>query len=511
MFACKGFGLNVPEFFYEQFSPPLRGLYLVYKRTGNIHLSDISMRVHQITTQLSIRSDVRSRDRWLSIVALMAMWLATPWTAFSQVADAGPATSSQSPAVADQNSQHYEKKIKPLLAETCFDCHSGDSVEGNFHADQLDPDLVNGKDIDLWLEVYSVVSKGEMPPDSDDLPDEQRSQIVDWLSSEIQTAEKTRKASQSHSSFRRLTRYEYNYALQDLLGLPWKFSGDLPAETTEEGGFENNSETLSMSVKQVEEYHKLAVNALQRVTVRGEQPSILYWSLPMKAAFEQKGKAKLKKLESIKKKFKDKPEELEKQIKSLEKDFLASAEKSHYLDLSTDERVSSKWHYRRTSNPSFPSDTYSPMPELGSHFAVVQPGSREGLVVELDDSLPDQGTLRIRIRASRAEGVVDRVPTMQLSFGFRSTDQGASVKRVSQQDVKIEARYGEPEIYQWDIPLDEIEFRNPYRGIAEPGGSDLPSSSEYIRLTNSTLKADRRKRRKFSGADRSRRNHRSCV
>ena len=34
-----------------------------------------------------------------------------------------------------------------------------------------------------------------------------------------------------------MTRYEYKYAMQDLLGLPHDFSRDLPPETSSEEGF----------------------------------------------------------------------------------------------------------------------------------------------------------------------------------------------------------------------------------------------------------------------------------
>ncbi len=34
-----------------------------------------------------------------------------------------------------------------------------------------------------------------------------------------------------HSSFRRMTKYEYNYALQDLLGLSYPIANSLPPET----------------------------------------------------------------------------------------------------------------------------------------------------------------------------------------------------------------------------------------------------------------------------------------
>ncbi|WP_231744088.1 DUF1592 domain-containing protein [Stieleria neptunia] len=382
--------------------------------------------------------------------------------------------------------QRYEKSIKPLLEQACFDCHSGDTVEGNFRADRLDPDLVGGGDIAWWLELYSVLSKGEMPPpESSELTDEDRIRIVDWLSTEIQAAERQRKASGNHSSFRRLTRYEYNYALQDLFGVPWTFAGDLPAEASEDDAFENNAQSLHMSVKQVQAYHQLALQALRRVTVRGDRPPVVHWAIPMENAFQREKKRLDRGIESAKKKFEDMPDKQAEQIERLNRNFQASADRSHYLELSTGLRAEADWNYRKASYAFKHSDTYKAMPERGSHFAVVQPGGRQALTVELGDRLPDEGTMRVRIRASRAKDAEQRIPSLQLHFGFQATDQGRSIKRVSGQDVPIRASYGEPEIYQWDVPLSEIEHRNTYRGEMKLG--DQPSPSEYIRLTNSTV------------------------
>lgn len=434
--------------------------------------------------------------------------------------NSGPAT-----ATSNRGLQHYEKSVRPLLEQACFDCHSGDDVEGNFRADQLDPDLVGGKDTAWWLEVYAVLSKGEMPPpESSELTDAQRIRIVDWLSHEIQAAEKLRKSSGNHSSFRRLTRDEYNYALQDLLGVPWEFADDLPAEASEDDAFENNAESLHMSARQVEIYHQLALKALRRVTVRGDRPPVVHWSIPMKAAFDREMERLERSIESTRKKLEDMPDKQAEQIERLNKQFQAPADKSHYLGLSTGLRAEVDWSYRKASYAFRPSESYVPMPELGSHFAVVQPGSRQALTVELGDQLPDIGTMRVRIRASRAgnvfqnspraarsdarargsegvatdedettldtahENVEHGIPSIQLSFGFQATDQGRSIKRVSSRDVQIDAPFGQPKIYEWDVPLSEIEHRNTYRGEFKLG--DQPSPSEYIRFTNSTVSQD---------------------
>ena len=74
-----------------------------------------------------------------------------------------------------------------------------------------------------------------------------------------------------------MTRYEYNYALQDLLGLPYNFAKDLPPETPSEDGFKNSSEMLQMSVMQFEQYRELSRKALRKSVVSGERPEPIYY------------------------------------------------------------------------------------------------------------------------------------------------------------------------------------------------------------------------------------------
>lgn len=439
--------------------------------------------------------------RWgLSVFVLGTFCLVVQSSVYAQVdvnqnanGDTAKVSVQQDPELAAvalrRDLQHFEKSIKPLLKQACFECHSAENVEGNFRADQLDPDLVNGEDIAWWLEVYSALSKNEMPPpESNGLSDSDRIFIVDWLSTEIQAAEEQRKARGNRSSFRRLTRYEYNYALQDLLGVPWTFAADLPAEASEDGAFENNADSLHMSVKQVETYHQIALNALQQITVRGDRPSEVHWAIPMKDAFHREKKRLDRDVESARKEYEEMPDKQAAEIQRLKQQFQAPTNRSHYLDASTGVRAKIEWNYRKASYAFKHSDTYQAMPEPEAFFAVVQPGGREGLTVELGDRLPDEGTMRVRLRASRADGAETRIPSLQVHFGFQTTNEGRSSKRLSQTDVQIKAPFGQPEVYEWNFPLSEIEHRNTYRGDKKLG--QLPNPSEYIRFTNSTVGYD---------------------
>jgi len=109
-----------------------------------------------------------------------------------------------------------------------------------------------------------------------------------------------------HSSFRRLTKYEYNYALQDLLGLPYALANKLPPETSSEDGLKNSSELLQMSAMQFETYREIGLKALKRATVSGERPQAVTYIISMqeemtKAASEKEVKTFEKSHESYRK------------------------------------------------------------------------------------------------------------------------------------------------------------------------------------------------------------------
>ena len=174
--------------------------------------------------------------------------------------------------------EQFRRDVLPTLKRACLDCHGPDEQEGNLRVDTLDPNLQSGNDISWWLEVLAVLNNGEMPPsDAAPLAPADRVRLVEWLSSEIQVASTVRRIERGGSSFRRMTRYEYNHALQDLLELPWDFAKDLPPEATSVDGFQNSSELLHITGMQLDTYRAIARQALRRAMPIGGRPKAVHW------------------------------------------------------------------------------------------------------------------------------------------------------------------------------------------------------------------------------------------
>ena len=380
----------------------------------------------------------------------------------------------------------FRKDVWPVLKKACTECHGAETQEGDIRIDTLDPDLFHGTDVNWWLEVLAVLNNGEMPPaEESELADVDRSKVIAWLSLEIQAASAARRAQQGHSSFRRMTRYEYNYALQDLLGLSYDFAKDLPPESTSDDGFQNSSELLHMSAVQFGTYRESSLRALKGATVRGERPEPIFWSISMKAAsadaWAKQEKQLQKQLEKIRQRHKDDPDKVAQELERQVARSRVSPSRAHYKDLSTGLAASASWSYGGAKYAWKPTTARTEVPAVSDHVAIIPP--KQKLIVELGDQVPDTGTLRIRIRASRTSVEDVRIPSLQLEFGWQASNDSAASVRISDRDVPVDAPPGQPQFYQWDIPLSEVDPRNSVRKVSELG--DLPSPSEFVKLVNS--------------------------
>ena len=319
------------------------------------------------------------------------------------------------------NLSRFQKSIGPLLKKNCVACHGPKKAERKFRVDELNPDLLTGPDVHRWLEVYAVLSNSEMPPEDEDnyqLADADRSNMVEWLSEEVNKASIVRRNEGGHSSFRRLTKYEYSYALQDLLGLSYSLVGSLPPETASEDGFKNSSHLLQMSVSQFETYRKIGRKALAHATVRGDRPKMVVYRMSSKTT---------EKLSAINSK---------------------DIEKVHRLNPKARNGVSLS---KRNSS----------------------------LKLNLNRYLPDEGIMRVRMRAGRTTMQADDYASLQLILSAHTSNNANFSQVISERDIPITAPAEKPRFIHFDIPLSEIQ-RNPFRKLP----TTFPRRDEFLTIRN---------------------------
>ena len=165
----------------------------------------------------------------------------------------------------------FDKQIKPILKKYCVRCHSGNAPKADIGLDHIDPDIVTGKDFGVWEDVREAFNSGEMPPQDERQPSSsERDVITRWLDVEFEKALK-HSSSIPRGSVRRLTRYELQYALEDLLHTSVQpHVSALPEEgTSPETGLKNSSRLLMISSPHLESYLNVILsiaNQLKEIT-----------------------------------------------------------------------------------------------------------------------------------------------------------------------------------------------------------------------------------------------------
>ncbi|MFN0020575.1 MAG: DUF1592 domain-containing protein [Pirellulaceae bacterium] len=399
--------------------------------------------------------------------ALAAEPVGTPLT-LGEIREAGRAKSlflkeaekkiESKQAIPTANLDHFRKSIGPVLAQKCIACHGPESTKANLRIDRLNPDLLAGPDVHRWRGIYKALSNSEMPPEDEPrykLADADRKTIVDWLSGEMSKASLVRRSRSEHSSFRRLTKYEYNYALQDLLGLPFPIANSLPPETASEDGFKNSSDLLQMSAMQFEAYRELGLKALQRVTVSGERPAPVTYIISMQEVMNKVAGDKSKRF--------NKANENHRNHRS----------RSHLLDQTTGDGI----HFAGGDAVPKSGEFAGHNPEV-SPVVFVLPQSNE-LKMNLDRFLPDEGMMRVRIRAGRTTNEPDEYASLRLIFSAHTSNNANFSQVVSPRDLPVTAPADKPEFIEFDIPLSEIQ-RNPFRKLE----TTFPRRDEFLHIHN---------------------------
>ena len=182
--------------------------------------------------------------------------------------------SADEPPARTQQVQQFAKLVKPLLQQFCSRCHGGKKAEGGLKIDGLNPDLVKGDDGEHWEEVLNQLNLGAMPPKGKPQPSNaQRNTLTSWITHELRYAAEVRRSTGGRNVLRRLTRYEYNNTLRDLLGIDLEFAKNLPPDGTAKEGFKNNSAVLVMSSLHLDYFQRIARDALKKALVIGERPT----------------------------------------------------------------------------------------------------------------------------------------------------------------------------------------------------------------------------------------------
>ena len=168
----------------------------------------------------------------------------------------------------------FEADVTPLFEASCLTCHVG-TEQTPLDLTALGHDLADRETFRLWERIFDRVTEGEMPPAGARRPARRIvDSALDSLRDALLEANRAERAGQ-RTPLRRLTRLEYEYTIQDLLGIDpdvaASLANDLPEET-DTGGFDVVAENQGISPLHVRSYLTAAAGALDEALRAGPRP-----------------------------------------------------------------------------------------------------------------------------------------------------------------------------------------------------------------------------------------------
>lgn len=164
---------------------------------------------------------------------------------------------------------HSPAGIREFASEHCFDCHGAATQKAGLNLEKLDLSLANKKNAHRWESVFDRVARGEMPPKTEDQPSQsERTAFLSDLNSQLRSASLAHEAANGRGPVRRLTRTEYETALNDLLNIRTDLRSLFPEDAIT-SGFDKVGEGLTLSAAHFAAYQAAAEKALQTALERG--------------------------------------------------------------------------------------------------------------------------------------------------------------------------------------------------------------------------------------------------
>lgn len=163
-------------------------------------------------------------------------------------------------AVPASGEDPFHEAVEPLLEKLCYECHGPETQKGDIRLDSLPREYTHAE---TWHDALDQLNRGEMPPRKATQPSaEELNVLTSGLNAFLREAAAAKRAEGGRVEARRLTRYEYNNTMRDLLGIEYDFANELPPEPASPDGFLNNGNTLEISPTQIETYLKVARRGL---------------------------------------------------------------------------------------------------------------------------------------------------------------------------------------------------------------------------------------------------------
>lgn len=157
----------------------------------------------------------------------------------------------------------------------CVSCHGPTESKGKITLHDLDGGQLAGHAMERLEKILKELKSGEMPPEDEEQPeDADRNAVIAWIKSGMRTSSSSVGEAATAPTARRLTNFEYQNTMRDLIGFELKFINNLPQDPVKPYRFNNTAEFMLIGLEQMERYLECARRAMASAIVDPGEPEI---------------------------------------------------------------------------------------------------------------------------------------------------------------------------------------------------------------------------------------------
>lgn len=175
---------------------------------------------------------------------------------------------------ANEPQQGLPPHVKTFISEYCVKCHGSEKQKGKVTLHEI-KSISSGKDLELWADVHEVLDIEEMPPDDEEKQPSkaEREAVLKWIN-ESRHANPGAKPHKPVLVTRRLTNFEYQNTMRDLMGYQLNLIEDLPEDPVKPYHFNNTAEFMMVGPEQIQVYLKAARKVMASAIVDPGEPKV---------------------------------------------------------------------------------------------------------------------------------------------------------------------------------------------------------------------------------------------
>ncbi len=165
-------------------------------------------------------------------------------------------------------------KVQAFFQNNCARCHGGEEPKGEFSLSQL-REMTHPGAAGQWERALDALQSGEMPPEDQPQPTRaEREQVSKWINAALRRNAAGKPAAEPAVKMRRLTNFEYENTMRDLLGFRLKLIDHLPRDPVKAYKFNNTAEFMLLGPEQISRYLECARKAMASAIVDPQKPEV---------------------------------------------------------------------------------------------------------------------------------------------------------------------------------------------------------------------------------------------